>query len=129
MSGSLRRNPGRSTSMDGAVAWTTWHYFGGKMNNVNRGAARAVADIAEGYILATVEVAAPVERVYRGLASSDIVAWWVGPGVFDTREWTGDLRVGGLWRASAMARARPYTPEGACVHIDAPRKPAPTSRL
>jgi hypothetical protein len=62
--------------------------------------ARAVADLSEGLILATVEIAAPPERVFRALASEEICQWWVRPGVFDTREWTGDVRVGGRWRAS-----------------------------
>jgi len=99
------------------------------MNNVNRGAARAVTDIAEGYILATVEVAAPIERVYRALASPDIIAWWIGPGVFDTREWAGDVQAGGAWRASGMAGGRPYTLEGEFVEIDPPRKLAHSWRL
>ena len=54
------------------------------------GTARAVADLAEGEILASVEVAAAPERVFRALASQDIVNWWVRPSVFDTREWAGD---------------------------------------
>jgi len=99
------------------------------MNNVNRGAARAVADIAEGCIVATVEVAAPMERVYRALTSHDIIAWWIRPGVFDTREWTGDLRAGGAWRASGMAGGRPYSLEGEFVEIDPPRKVIHTWRL
>jgi len=99
------------------------------MNNINRDAARAVADIVEGYILATVGVAAPMDRVYRALASQDITAWWIRPGVFDTREWTGDMRAGGPWRASGMARGRSYTLEGDFVELDPPRKLVHTWRL
>lgn len=84
--------------------------------------ARAVADLAEGLILATVEIAAPPERVFRALASQEIVNWWVRPGVFDTREWTGDVRVGGRWQASGMGRGQPYTLEGEFLEIDPPRK-------
>src|SRR5229473_2081845 len=73
------------------------------------GAARAVADLTEGQILASVEIAAPPERVFRALASQDIVNWWVRPGVFDTRQWAGDVRVGGHWEASGMGGGRPYT--------------------
>src|SRR5204863_8321068 len=43
-------------------------------------------------------------------------------GVFDTREWTGDARVGGRWRASGLARGRPYTLEGEFREVDPPRK-------
>ena len=37
------------------------------------GTARAVADLMEGQILASVELASPPERVFRALASEDIV--------------------------------------------------------
>jgi activator of Hsp90 ATPase-like protein len=78
------------------------------MSSVTNSRARAVADLAEGSILASVEIAAPPERVFRALSSKEIVEWWVRPGVFDTREWTGDVRVGGRWRASGMAYGQPY---------------------
>jgi uncharacterized protein YndB with AHSA1/START domain len=88
----------------------------------NFGAARAVADLAAGSILATVEIAVPMERVFKALASPEVVDWWVRPGVFDTREWTGDVRVGGRWRASGIGRGRPYSLEGEFLEIDPPRK-------
>ena len=84
--------------------------------------ARAVADLGEGYILATVEIAAPPERVFRALASKEVCDWWVRPGVFDTREWAGDVRVGGRWRASGMGNGRPYVLEGEFLEVDPPRK-------
>ena len=86
------------------------------------GAARAVADLAEGSILATVEIAAPPQRVFQALASREVTSWWVRPGFFDTREWTGDVRVGGRWRASGIGRGKPYALEGEFLEIDPPRK-------
>jgi uncharacterized protein YndB with AHSA1/START domain len=77
------------------------------MTEIKSGAARALANFAEGEILATVEIGAPPERVFRALTSQEIVDWWVRPGVFDTREWTGDVRTGGRWRASGVARGQP----------------------
>jgi hypothetical protein len=68
------------------------------MNSRDDGSARAVADFAEGSVVASVEIAASPERVFLALASKEIVDWWVRPGVFDTREWSGDVRVGGRWR-------------------------------
>ena len=59
------------------------------MGDVNTTGARAVADLAQGQLLASVEIAAPPERVFRALVSEEIRAWWVRPGVFDTREWAG----------------------------------------
>ena len=68
--------------------------------------ARAVADLVDGRIVASVELAATPERVFQALSSREIVDWWVNPGVFDTREWTGDIRVGGQWRASRHRQGR-----------------------
>jgi uncharacterized protein YndB with AHSA1/START domain len=84
--------------------------------------AGVVSDLIDGCVIAFVEIAAPPERVFRALSSPEIVDWWVNPGVFDTREWTGDVRVGGRWHASGMARGKPYTLEGEFLEVDPPRK-------
>jgi len=91
------------------------------MSRINDTRARAVADLREGLILASVEVAASPERVFRALASNEITEWWVRPGVFDTREWTGDVRAGGRWRASGMTRGEPYVQEGEFLEVESPR--------
>ena len=44
------------------------------------------------------------------------------PGVFDTREWTGDVRVGGRWKTSGLFRGNPYTLEGEFLEVDPPSK-------
>jgi uncharacterized protein YndB with AHSA1/START domain len=92
------------------------------MSTIESSRARAVADLTEGRILASVEIAAPPERVFRALASKEVVDWWVRPGVFDTKEWTGDVRVGGHWRASGHAHGQPYVLEGEFLEVDPPRK-------
>ncbi len=99
------------------------------MTEIRSGAARALADLVEGEILATVEIAAPPERVFRALASKEIVDWWVRPGVFDTREWTGDVRKGGRWRASGVARGQPYVLEGEFLEVQPPTKLVHTWQL
>src|SRR6476619_1254172 len=91
--------------------------------------ARAVADVIDGLIVAAVEIARTPERVFQALASREIVDWWVNPGVFDTREWTGDVSVGGQWRASGIARGQPYVLEGQFLEVDAPRKLVQTWHL
>jgi uncharacterized protein YndB with AHSA1/START domain len=88
----------------------------------SNGKARAVADTVQGHLLASVELAAAPERVFRALASKEVTDWWVRAGVFDTRDWAGDLRIGGRWRASGIARGRPYEIEGEFLEIDPPRK-------
>jgi len=92
------------------------------MSTIEQSRARAVADLAEGRILASVEIAASPERVFHALTSRDIVDWWVRPSVFDTKEWTGDVRVGGRWRATGTAYGRPYVLEGEFLEVDPPRR-------
>ena len=89
---------------------------------IDRAKARAVADLAEGIALATVELEAPPERVFEMLASEEITRWWVNPGVFDTRDWTGDVRPGGRWRAGGIGRGNPYVLEGEFLEVDPPRR-------
>jgi len=78
--------------------------------------------VAELQAQATVDLKASPERVFAALASSEVTRWWVRPGVFDTREWDGDVRVGGTWRASGIGRGNPYTLEGEFRVIDRARK-------
>jgi uncharacterized protein YndB with AHSA1/START domain len=74
-------------------------------------------------ILANVDLAAGPERVFRALTSPDeITVWWVRPGVFDTRKWSGDVSVGGTWQASGVGGGRPYALEGQFLEVDPPRK-------
>jgi uncharacterized protein YndB with AHSA1/START domain len=90
------------------------------MSSIRNSEARAVARFADGEVLATVEIAASPARVFRAIASREIVDWWVRPGVFDTTEWTGDVRAGGRWRAAGAANGRPYVVEGSFLEVDAP---------
>jgi uncharacterized protein YndB with AHSA1/START domain len=82
----------------------------------------ALADVIDGLIVASVEIARTPERVFQALITREIIEWWVNPGVFDTREWTGDVRVGGRWKASGIARGAPYTLGGEFLEVDPPRK-------
>lgn len=94
----------------------------------NHRAARAVADLEAGLILASVELAAPPERVFVLLASTEVTRWWVRDGFFDTQQWSGDVRAGGAWKASGVGLAGPYVLEGEFVEIDRPRKLGQTWR-
>ena len=38
--------------------------------------ARAIADLDSGLILATVEIAASPDRVFKALCSEEVAAWW-----------------------------------------------------
>lgn len=84
--------------------------------------ARAIADVSAGMILATVEIAAPPERVFRALSSDEITQWWGSPDLYRTTEYWADLRVGGSWRASGRgADGKPFSVGGEFLEIDPPR--------
>lgn len=86
------------------------------------GKAHASVDPVAGTVTASIHVAASPQRVFEALHSQEITAWWVRPGVFDTRTWDADLRVGGRWAASGIGNGKPYVMEGEFVEIDAPRR-------
>ena len=91
------------------------------MTSIENSRARAVADLDDGYVLAAVEIGAPPERVFRALASNEIVDWWVRPGVFPMQN--GQVAcVGGRWRASGKVNGQPFTPEGEFLEIAPPRR-------
>ena len=90
------------------------------MTNKANGRAKAVADVSDGLILASVEIAAAPDQVFEALASEAVCDWWVRPGVFDTREWSGEVRVGGHWRASGLGGGKPYALKGEFLEVDAP---------
>ena len=94
------------------------------MNSKVKSGARAVADVEEGRILASVEIAAPPRRVFRALTTSaDVTAWWGSPEDYRTTGWEADLRPGGKWRSEGIsADGKPFFVEGSFVTIDPPRK-------
>jgi uncharacterized protein YndB with AHSA1/START domain len=83
--------------------------------------ARAIADLSEGAILATVDVGAPLERVFQALASSEVTAWWGSDDLYRTTEWTGEARVGGPWQARGVgADGHTFGVGGEFLEVDAP---------
>ncbi len=92
------------------------------MSSTSNDKARAVAEAAEGYAVASVEVPATPERVFRAISSREVINWWVRPGVFDTTEWAGEVHLGGRWRASGTFRGRPYTLEGEFLTVEPNRE-------
>lgn len=89
---------------------------------------RANANLEKGEISAMVEIGARPERVFQALASEEIRQWWVRPGVFDTRQWSGDVRVGGRWEAAGVGKGLPYRLEGEFLEVEPPTRLAHTWR-
>lgn len=85
--------------------------------------ARAVADVSSGTLLASVEIAAPPDRVFRALASDDITKWWGSPETYRTTKWSGEVRVGGTWIAEGVGNdGTPFSVRGEYLEVDPPRK-------
>lgn len=91
-----------------------------------KASADTVSDQSCGEFFAEVEIGASPERVFRALTSREICQWWVRPGVFNTREWRGEVRVGGRWEASGIGNGREYCLEGEFVEVERPNKLAHT---
>jgi uncharacterized protein YndB with AHSA1/START domain len=85
--------------------------------------ARAVADLTEGTIVATVEIEAPPERIFRALTTDEIKKWWGSPELYRVTEWTGDLRPGGQWRSVGVgADGSAFSVEGEFVEVAPPHR-------
>lgn len=91
------------------------------MSSLTENAVRTLTETHEECVLAA-DIPASPERVFRALASGEVTRWWIRPGVFDTREWSGEVRTEGRWQASGDARGRLYRLEGQFLEIDAPRR-------
>jgi uncharacterized protein YndB with AHSA1/START domain len=85
--------------------------------------ARAIADLDAGAILATVDIAAPPERVFEAITTDEITQWWGDPSMYRTTKYKANLRVGGAWKSEGVgADGSAFAVEGEFLEIDPPRK-------
>jgi uncharacterized protein YndB with AHSA1/START domain len=83
--------------------------------------ARAVADLTDGLVLASVEIAAPPERVFRAISSAEIADWWGSPETYRVTRWTGDVRPGGWWRSEGVsADGKSFAVGGEILEVEPP---------
>lgn len=93
-------------------------------------APRAVADAGGGTIIATVEVDAAPERVFRALTTEEVERWWGAPGFYRQTDWKADLRVCGQWSVIVrFADGSTNGGSGEFAEIDVPRKIVMTRRF
>jgi uncharacterized protein YndB with AHSA1/START domain len=94
--------------------------------NINspKPSARALADVAAGVVVATVQIAAPPARVFRAITDpKELMHWWGSPETYRAHSWESDLRVGGKWRVDGKgADGTPYSVSGEFLEIVPPRK-------
>jgi len=92
------------------------------MASIESSRAGAFAGIGEGEFAARVDLPLAPDELFDRLAESSVTQWWVRPGVFDTRQWSGDVRAGGRWEASGIGRGQPYSLEGEFLTVERPRR-------
>jgi uncharacterized protein YndB with AHSA1/START domain len=94
--------------------------------NIDRtkSSARALVDLAAGGVLATVDIAASAERVFRALSDpKELIQWWGSPETYRAHRWDADFRVGGKWRVEGRsATGQPYSASGEFLEITPPRR-------
>jgi uncharacterized protein YndB with AHSA1/START domain len=90
---------------------------------MSRSPARAVADLSQGSILATVEIAAAPEKVFAALTDPALVPlWWGSADTYKVTAWEGKLEVGGAWTSSGVgADGHAFSVGGEYLAIDPPR--------
>lgn len=91
-----------------------------------QGKVTATTDPKTGEVEASAVFNATPERLFRALSTKEICNWWVRPGVFNTEEWSGDVREGGRWAAAGIGGGQAYQLEGEFITVEVPRKLAHT---
>src|SRR6266536_1761796 len=93
------------------------------MTALKNSSARAIADVAQGMLLATIDIAVPAERVFRAITSEEVALWWGSADLYRVTKWTGDLRVGGAWRSDGISKeGKPFSVRGEFREVDPPNK-------
>ncbi|HWU89662.1 MAG TPA: SRPBCC domain-containing protein [Kofleriaceae bacterium] len=93
------------------------------MTGRGKAAARAIADIGEGVVLARIEIAAPPERVFRALTTDELTTWWGSAELYRTTKLTIDLRPGGAWRTEGVGSdGSAFHVAGEVLELDPPRR-------
>lgn len=86
--------------------------------------ARAIADVTAGTILAQVDIAAPIERVFAALTRGDeIVKWWGSDELYRTTAWVSELRPHGAWKSTGVgADGSAFSVEGEYLVVEPPHR-------
>lgn len=80
-------------------------------------------DTAHGAVHASVDIAAPLERVFAALLDPrELAAWWGSAGTYRTRDWHVEPQVGGEWSTRTVdPSGQEAIAHGEYLVVDAPR--------
>ena len=93
------------------------------MSPLKQSTARAIADVTQGMLLATIDIRATPERVFRAVTSEELTRWWGSEDTYRTTKWSGDVRVGGAWRTDGIGRdGKPFSVHGEFLDVEPPRR-------
>lgn len=93
-------------------------------------APRAVADGGGGTVIATAEIAATPDRIFRALTTDEVEKWWGHPDYYHMEDWKADLRVQGKWSVAVrFANGSSNHGSGEFVRIDEPYELVMTRRF
>jgi len=82
---------------------------------------RAIADVTQAMLLATVDIAAPPERVFRALTSEELAQWWGTPETYTVSRHVMQPGVGGTWFCEGIGSSgQPFTVRGEILEWDPP---------
>lgn len=74
-------------------------------------------------IMASAEIEAPPERIFRALVSKEVEQWWGSADTYRMTDWSADLRVGGHWTVVVRTADGSELPAGGeFLEIDASRR-------
>jgi len=74
-------------------------------------------------VLASVDISAEQEPLFRALTTRETEQWWGDPTTYRVTNWKSDLRVGGAWSLVVVTPdGSPFPSHGEYVEIDAPAR-------
>ena len=74
-------------------------------------------------VMASAEIEAPPERIFRALVSKEVEQWWGSADTYRMTDWAADLRVGGHWNVTVRGAGGKNRPaNGEFLEIEAPRR-------
>jgi len=80
-------------------------------------------------VLATMDMAATAERIFRALTTAECERWWGAPDTYRATGWQSEVRVGGQWSVDIrLADGSVFPASGTYLEIDAPHRLVQTRR-